>query len=221
MKQGLEMLKQQQQRLSMNKRCGPKGSILRNCTFQSLESTRRMTDLVHGAKEAGIRSLVLIDEHGEQLDRIEDDMNQINEDMEDAEKNLEGLQKCCGLCVLPWKRPQMFRRGGDYENTWRLSEDGKLSSDRRRVAAGRNTNSKGPIITRITNDEREDEMEQNLTNVGYVLGNLREMAIDMGSEIEYQNKQLDRINFKTQSNDWRIQMANRELQKSLRKINNI
>lgn len=40
----------------------------------------------------------------EQLDRIEDGMNQINADMRDAEKNLKGLEKCCGLCVLPWKR---------------------------------------------------------------------------------------------------------------------
>lgn len=31
-------------------------------------------------------------------------MDQINQDMRDAEKNLEGLEKCCGLCVLPWKR---------------------------------------------------------------------------------------------------------------------
>ena len=40
----------------------------------------------------------------EQLDRIEEGMDQINQDMRDAEKNLEGLEKCCGLCVLPWKR---------------------------------------------------------------------------------------------------------------------
>ena len=31
-------------------------------------------------------------------------MTKINRDMREAEKNLEGLEKCCGLCVLPWKR---------------------------------------------------------------------------------------------------------------------
>lgn len=40
----------------------------------------------------------------EQLDRIEGGLDQINSDMKDAEKNLEGLEKCCGLCVLPWKK---------------------------------------------------------------------------------------------------------------------
>lgn len=37
----------------------------------------------------------------EQLDRVEEGMDQINADMREAEKNLSGMEKCCGLCVLP------------------------------------------------------------------------------------------------------------------------
>jgi archaellum component FlaC len=48
-------------------------------------------------------------------------------------------------------------------------------------------------VQRINNDAREDEMEDNMQMVGSVLGNLKNMAQDMGSEIERQNKQLDRI----------------------------
>ena len=48
-------------------------------------------------------------------------------------------------------------------------------------------------IFRITNDAREDEMEQNMMGVGSILGNLKNMASDMGAEIERQNKQLDKI----------------------------
>lgn len=40
----------------------------------------------------------------EQLDHIESGMVQINEDMREAEKNLQGMEKCCGLCVLPCKK---------------------------------------------------------------------------------------------------------------------
>jgi synaptosomal-associated protein 25 len=47
------------------------------------------------------------------LDRIEEGMDQINQDMKDAEKNLEGMEKCCGLCVLPWKRYGL-RAGGQF-----------------------------------------------------------------------------------------------------------
>lgn len=49
---------------------------------------------------------------------------------------------------------------------------------------------------RITKDAREDEMEDNMGQVSTMIGNLRNMAIDMGSEISSQNCQLDRINQK-------------------------
>lgn len=52
----------------------------------------------------GIRTLVALDEQGEQLDRVEENLDQINVDMKEAERNLTGLEKCCGLCVCPWRR---------------------------------------------------------------------------------------------------------------------
>ncbi|KAL1484273.1 hypothetical protein MTO96_050073, partial [Rhipicephalus appendiculatus] len=39
-------------------------------------------------------------------------------------------------------------------------------------------------------------MEDNMVQVSTMIGNLRNMAIDMGSEIESQNRQIDRINQK-------------------------
>lgn len=39
-------------------------------------------------------------------------------------------------------------------------------------------------------------MENNMGQVSTMVGNLRHMAIDMGSEIENQNRQLDRVNMK-------------------------
>ena len=52
------------------------------------------------------------------------------------------------------------------------------------------------MFIRITDDAREDEMEENLQQVGSMVSNLRNMAVDMGNEIESQNKVLDRINRK-------------------------
>ena len=49
---------------------------------------------------------------------------------------------------------------------------------------------------RITNDDREEEMEENMQQVSTMIGNLRNMAQDMGTEVSNQNSQLDRINLK-------------------------
>jgi synaptosomal-associated protein 25 len=73
-------------------------------TDESLESTRRMIALCEESHEVGMKTLVMLDEQGEQLDRIEDGMDQINTDMREAEKNLTGMEKCCGLCVLPCQK---------------------------------------------------------------------------------------------------------------------
>uniref|UniRef100_A0A3B5AZA1 Zgc:101731 n=1 Tax=Stegastes partitus TaxID=144197 RepID=A0A3B5AZA1_9TELE len=116
------------------------------------------------SKDVGIRTVVMLDEQGEQLERIEEGLDQINSDMKEAEKNLTDLGKCCGLC----------------------------SCDK------------------VTNDAREDEMEENLAHVGSIIGNLKSMALDMGNEIDTQNVQIERIQGKAILNVSRIDAANQK-----------
>ncbi|XP_037500460.1 synaptosomal-associated protein 25 isoform X5 [Rhipicephalus sanguineus] len=175
-------------------------------TTESLERTRNMIALCEESKEAGIRTLVALDEQGEQLDRIEEDMDKINADMKEAEKNLTGMEKCCGICVCPCQKGKEFKEDA---STWKANEDGKVvNSQPARVMDDRN--GAGPTsgyIARITNDDRENEMEDNMVQVSTMIGNLRNMAIDMGSEIESQNRQIDRINQKGTSNVVRVKGA--------------
>merc|ERR1719210_2055654 len=164
-------------------------------TDESLESTRRMLALAEESKDAGIRTLVMLDEQGEQLDRIEEGMDQINQDMKDAEKNLEGMEKCCGLCVLPWKKQGGMFGGNKDGEEWKQTGDGPVNTDGpRQVVGGAEMQFSGNYVTRITNDAREDEMENNISEVSGMIGNLRNMAIDMGNEIGQQNRQVERIN---------------------------
>lgn len=193
----------------------PQGSELAELQFKankttddSLESTRRMLQLCDESKEAGFRTLMGLDEQGEQLDKIEEDMDKINADMKEAEKNLTGMEKCCGICIFPCAKKKEFKEDA---GTWKGNDDGKVVNGQPtrvvddRAGIGPSTTS---YVARITNDAREDEMEDNLGQVGNMLGNLRNMALDMGSEIVQQTSQLDRINDKTISNEVRIKDAN-------------
>jgi len=179
-------------------------------TNESLESTRRMLGLCEESKEAGIRTLVMLDEQGEQLDAIDTGMDRINAEMRDAEKNLEGLEKCCGLCVLPWKRTKNVEKSAAYSKTFKGNEDGKVNSSGPRQIVSQNGMGPGSgYIQRITNDARETEMEENLQQVSTMIGNLRNMACDMGSEIGNQNNQIERIKGKTDISQMRIEGANK------------
>ncbi|CAH8828604.1 unnamed protein product [Trichobilharzia szidati] len=181
-------------------------------TDESLEASRRMMALCEEAKEAGISTLVMLDDQGEQLDRINEGMDQINQDMKDAEKNLDDLNKCCGLCVLPWNK---VKKKDDY--TKQLKDEDMRGGDGPRIIVDQNgMGPTGGYITRITNDAREDEMDQNLQEVSGMIGNLRNMAIDMGSEINQQNVQIERIQIKAKSNAERIKKANEQASKLLK-----
>ncbi|XP_050295090.1 synaptosomal-associated protein 25 isoform X2 [Anthonomus grandis grandis] len=184
-------------------------------TDESLESTRRMLALCEESADAGTKTMDMLHVQGEQLDRIEDGMDQINTDMREAEKNLTGMEKCCGLCVLPCQKGSSFK---EDEGTWKGNDDGKVVNNQpQRMMDDRNgMGPQGGYIGRITNDAREDEMEENVGQVNTMIGNLRNMAIDMGSELENQNRQLERINLKGESNETRIAVANQRANKLLK-----
>ncbi|XP_071961764.1 synaptosomal-associated protein 25-like isoform X1 [Antedon mediterranea] len=187
-------------------------------TIESLESTRRMLTLVEESQDVGIKTLVMLDEQGEQLDRIEEGLDQINADMKEAEENLAGLEACCGICTCPWKKMFNFEGGDDYKKTWQGNDDGATGAQPMRVGDDRDACAgNSSYVTRITNDAREDEMDENIGQVNSLVGNLRHMALDMQNEISGQNQQIDRINDKAESNNERIQVADKRAKDILRK----
>ncbi|XP_046442979.1 synaptosomal-associated protein 25-like isoform X1 [Daphnia pulex] len=189
---------------------------IEDVTVESLESTRRMMLLCEESQDVGAKTLENLHGQGEQLDRIEEGMDQINADMKEAESNLAGMEKCCGLCVLPCNKSSQFK---EDEGTWKGNDDGKIVNNQpTRVMDDRNgVGPAGGYIAKISKDAREGEMEENMTQVSTMIGNLRNMAIDMGSEIENQNRQLDRINAKGESNENRIGVANQRAGQLLKK----
>lgn len=187
-------------------------------TDESLESTRRMLQLCEESKEAGIKTLVMLDDQGEQLERVEGGLDTINQDMREAEEHLKGMEKCCGLCILPCMKTQDFEKNSEYAKAWKKDDDGGVVNDQPRITVGDSgMGPQGGYITRITNDAREDEMDENIQQVSTMVGNLRNMAIDMSTEVSNQNRQLDRIQEKTQSNEVRVESANKRTNKLITK----
>ncbi|XP_067099669.1 synaptosomal-associated protein 23-like isoform X2 [Osmerus mordax] len=201
-------------------------------TDESLESTRRMLQMAEESRQTGINTIVMLDEQGEQLKGVEQGMDQINQDMKQAERNLTDLSRCCGLCVCPCDRVTSIEHDSRYKRTWgtggdngsagERDEDGVVCRQPPGVGNGKapqqqqSATASGPYIKRITNDAREDEMEENLDQVGSIIGNLKNMAMDMGTEIEKQNQQIDRINDKADMNKARIDEANQRANKLIK-----
>ncbi|XP_057199657.1 synaptosomal-associated protein 23-like isoform X2 [Triplophysa rosa] len=171
-------------------------------TDKSLDSTRRMLQMVEESQGEGKTTMIMLDKQGQQLRNAEVNMDEIMENVKTAERNLNEMSKCCGWCLCSCNRQKSIKTNQRYKQVrgTEKSDEGVVSSQ---VTRGntqgvtvRSTASSGPYIKRITNDAQEKELEENLEQVGSIIGNLKNMAIDINNELDTQNKTIDRITVK-------------------------
>jgi len=170
-------------------------------TDESLESTRRMKNLCEEAKDCGIKTLVMLDDQGEQLEKFEKGMDQINADMKLAEQALKSMDLLCGIFPKFWKKSGGFKEDDAVWGDQRIGGGSAPPQPGVEIPTG-------AFVAKITSDAREEEMEENMQQVSAMIGNLRNMASDMNGELGNQNAQLDRINLKAASDITRVKMAN-------------
>ncbi|KNC83998.1 hypothetical protein SARC_03759 [Sphaeroforma arctica JP610] len=183
-------------------------------TNESLEATRRMRQMAEESRQVGASTLEKLDDQGRQLDNVEKDLDKINADMRQGEQHIAEMEKFCGLCVCPWNKAQNFEGSKDYSKAFgaksaTVTNSQPTGNKMATTSAGEGSSAvEGARMKRITNDAREDEMEENLDMVGGILGDLKAQAKDMNVELSKQNQQLDRIGGKTESNIGRVNDAN-------------
>ncbi|TRY69354.1 hypothetical protein TCAL_03071 [Tigriopus californicus] len=170
-------------------------------TDESLDSTRRMKSMCEEAKDSGIKTLVMLDDQGEQLEKFESGMDAINADMKLAEQALRSMDLLCGIFPKFWKKSGGFKEDDAVWGEQKAQGGGPPPPPGVEIP-------NGAFVAKITNDAREEEMEENMEQVSAMIGNLRNMANDMHGELGNQNQQLDRINVKASSDITRVKMAN-------------
>ncbi|KAM7359970.1 synaptosomal-associated protein 25-like [Cochliomyia hominivorax] len=181
-------------------------------TDESLESTRRMLNMMEESEEAGKRTIEALDFQREQLNRIENNADEINADVTNVQQSLRRLKNCCNICPTPWKKMSK-RNESDAEFQKEKRKNSKIIAEQPRISNNNGNNETflnhpSGYITRITNDDREDEMDSNLSQVNSILGNLRNMAEDMNTELKTHNDQIERITGKIDNNNIRLDEVN-------------
>ncbi|KAK9960138.1 hypothetical protein ABG768_010213 [Culter alburnus] len=165
-------------------------------TDESVDSCRRMLQTTQESLDVGGKTLTMLDEQGEKLRHVKQEMDQIEQDMKKARKNLNELSKWCGLCLWPSNRLKSTKTDRRYKQGKKPKEskqNGIQVSSQQPAILNASAAPSGPYIKRITNDEREDEMEENLKQVGNNVGNLKIMALKMNDKLSEQNQILEDI----------------------------
>lgn len=188
-------------------------------TDQSLDATRRMKEMALETRDVGAKTLENLDSQGEQLRRTEQKMDHINTDLKASEKSIRRMEMCCGCigCYCCKAKNQDKTEANKAAFGKNAPQGGAGGSDvvdeqpaglsGRGGGAGK-SGAGGQYVQHITDDAREDEMDENLGMVSSILGDLKAQAATMGNEIDEQNDMIDRIQAKGESNDQRINAAN-------------
>jgi len=168
---------------------------------ETLESTRRMREMCAEAKDAGMKTLIALDDQEELIDKFEEAADGINHDMALAEKALKAMDMACwGLIPKFWVKDKGFKEDDAVWGEQKMvgAEAGPPATELR----------EGAFVATILCDAREEEMEENMEQVSAMIGNIRNMSNDMNGALHRQNQTLDRVNAKTGSDITRVKMAN-------------
>ncbi len=131
-------------------------------TNESLDATRRIRQVAEDTNRVGVNTLVTLNEQGEQLDNVERRLDEINVDLKQTDRNLTELEKCCGCCTCICCRPRNFQKTKDYKRTYGSKAQQREDEVVTEQPRGRGARGQGPYVKRVTDDAREDEMEENL-----------------------------------------------------------
>ena len=134
-----------------------------HATNESLAATRRIRQVAEETNQMGVETLITVNEQGEQLENVERRLDEINVDLKQTDRHLTELEKCCcGCFTCCCGRPAEFSKRKDYKQVYGKPEQEVITDEPTGGGGGRGRQSQGPFVKRITNDDREEEMDENL-----------------------------------------------------------
>lgn len=133
-------------------------------TNDSVDATRRIRAIAEETNQIGVDTLVTLNEQGEQLDNVERRLDEINVDLKQTDRNLTELEKCCGCCTCVCCAPKNFQKNKHYKKVYGKKANQAVVTNQPGSSDEPTTGGQGqgPFIKRVTDDDREDEMEDNL-----------------------------------------------------------
>ncbi|KAJ0980193.1 hypothetical protein J5N97_008448 [Dioscorea zingiberensis] len=194
--------------------------------YKAEETTQKVNGCLKIAEEIredATRTLVTLHHQGEQITRTHLDAANIEHDLSRGEKLLGSLG---GLFSKTWK-PKKNRTIKGPVSIADTSFQRKANHTEQREKLGISSNQKEKSTVRQHHTESASALEKveiekvkqddALSDLSNVLGQLKEMAVDMGSEIERQSKALDGLDGDVEELNFRVKGANIRGQRLLRK----
>lgn len=201
------------------------------------ERTNRMLNntrsIVYETEQVGQATLGDLSNQREALERVENDLDNINSMTRQTQKHLNNMKSFFGGIkslfssnnnqatsnqpIVPSTRGGL-PRSATIANMPSTVVHNNSSNKNIATDAPGSSNQSSSIVQHSDNKKEDpDEFEANLSEIGFGLGRLKEMAMKLGDEIGDHNEMLDRITEKSERAGDSVKHQNRQIQQLLKK----
>lgn len=193
---------------------------MRDTQQRSLDSTKRSLALIEDSHDVAIKTAEELQYQGEQLNRIEKNLDVIHDDMAVANRRISSMKSVWNSMANYFKAPPKKTASLNSHLEPEVS-DILASSSVQASNRSRPTGQNYPQVNQMSSsastshDPFERELNDNLNQISRGLGRLKEDALVLGQEVDRQNEQLPRITMKADSADIKVTKARKEVQKLL------
>ncbi|XP_028513621.1 synaptosomal-associated protein 23 [Exaiptasia diaphana] len=197
---------------------------MRQAQQRTLESTKRSLALIDDSHDMACKTAEELVYQGEQLNRIERNLDVIHDDMNVANRHITSMKSIWGTVgnyfkrapkktasEIPATEPQPGLGNITTSHAFEPSPSGS-----KQYGTSPSSNYYRQEQTLRSNDPYERQVNENLDLMSQGLSRLKEDAMILGCEIDRQNEQLPRITMKAETADIKVQKAQKDIRKMLR-----
>lgn len=210
-----------------------KATEIQEQTSQRLLNSR---SIIAETEKIGQSTLENLNSQKETLERVEDDLDNINSMTRATQKHLKNMRSFFGgfKSIFSSSNNSASTNPAIVANTRGIPKSATIaqissatnpSSSSTSAATNSAINAASSRADQTYRDQTvpdkrdkpDDEFEANLSELGFGLGRLKEMAMQLGDEIGDQNEMLDRITQKSERAGDSIKNQNRQMQQIIKK----
>ncbi|KAI3467266.1 hypothetical protein Pfo_023929 [Paulownia fortunei] len=184
-----------------------------NHAEETTKSVNNCLKIAEDIRQDATRTLDTLHQQGEQIHRTHVMAADMDRDLSKGEKLLNNLG---GMFSMPWK-PKKTRNITGPKTSKDDNDRGKRSTPEQREklglapapqGRGRRTPPPEPTNALQSIEVEKTKQDDALSDLGNILGELKGMAVDMGSELNRQNKALDYLQDDVEELNSRVKGAN-------------
>lgn len=167
---------------------------------EDIQKTRDIINLMNQTQDIGIESQKMLDEQYEKLQRCDKLTENININLETSSNILGRI-----------KHFFFARKACDIKKIPKNVEDNDKMNKKLIEYAQDNKQNSTIIKSVYVNKDMENELDNNIDEINNNLKNLKNIALNINSQLELDAKLLDRINTKSNINTNNIKKINKEI----------